>query len=101
MQDFLTFKVFITPTLLLIFYYMGALTIPVVGWYLSSWVKKSYFSTLSQSIIEQTTFKWNFILLIIFFVTLLSMEIFWRVLFEFFIAYFDMHDALMQINLNK
>ncbi len=98
MQDFLTFQTFITPTLLLIIYYIGALVIPVLGWYFTFWVKKAYLSDISQAIKDRTTPKQRFILFMIFFIALFSMEIFWRVMFEFFIAYFDMHDALMKLS---
>lgn len=98
MLDFLTFQTFITPTLLLIFYYLGALLIPILGWYFTIWIKKTYFTKLSQTIKSGTNAKQRIILLMVFFMTLLGMEIFWRVMFEFFIAYFDMHHALMEIN---
>lgn len=101
MQDILTFQTFITPTLLLFIYYVGALVIPLLCWYFTSWVKKVYLSDVSQHSKLRTTTRQRFMLFMIFFITLLCMEILWRVIFEFFIAYFDMHDALMKINLKK
>ena len=105
MQDFLTFQTFITPTLLIMMYYVGAVLIPLLSWSLARWIKRSYFSEVSGIIKEEihtrTTSKQHFIVLLAFLIAFLCMEIFWRVLFEFFIAYFDMHDALMKINLNK
>ena len=97
MLDFLTFQTFITPTILLIIYYIGALVIPVLGWYFTFWVKKAYLSDVSQAIKDRTSPKQRLMMFMIFFMTLLCMEIFWRMIFEFFIAYFDMHDALMKI----
>ena len=105
MQDFLTFQTFITPTLLIMMYYIGAVLIPLLSWTLARWIKRSYFTEVSGIIKEEiqtrTTSKQRFIVLLVFLIAFLCMEIFWRVLFEFFIAYFDMHDALMKINLNK
>ena len=105
MQDFLTFQTFITPTLLLLVYYTGAVLIPLLSWYLAQWIKRSYFPDLSGQIKEaiqtHTTPKQRFIVLLVFLIAFLFMEIFWRVIFEFFIAYFDMHNALMELNLNK
>ena len=98
MQDFLTFQTFITPTLLLIIYYIGALVIPVLSWYFTLWIKKVYLSDVSKAIKDRTSPKQRFILFMTFFITLLCMEIVWRVMFEFFIAYFDMHDALMKLS---
>ncbi len=101
MKDFLTFQTFITPTLLLVFYYIGAILIPLVSWALASWIKKVYFPELSvnvkQTLHKTTTQKQRLIVYGLFFFCFLCMEIFWRVMFEFFIAYFDMHDALMQL----
>jgi len=105
MQDFLTFQTFITPTLLILIYYVGAVVIPLISWYFARWVKRSYFSELSvhikKSVQTHSTPKQRFIVLVVFLIAFLCMEICWRVLFEFLIAYFDMHDALMNIKMNK
>lgn len=97
MQDFLSFNTFITPTLLIIMYYVGALLIPVLGWYFTFWIKKAYLSEVSQAIKNRTSPKHRMIVFMIFIMIFISMQIFWRVMFEFLIAYFDMHDALIQI----
>jgi len=101
MQEFLTFQTFITPTLLIVLYYIGALLIPVVSWYLAMWIKKTYSTDISKKIKEEihtrTTSKQRLFIYGVFFLCFLCMEIFWRVMFEFFIAYFDMHDALMKL----
>ncbi len=98
MLDFLTFQTFITPTLLIFIYYLGAVIIPILSWYFTFWVKKAYLSDVSKVIKDRTTPKQRLILFMVFFITLFCMEIFWRVMFEFLIAYFDMHDALMKLN---
>ena len=54
MRDFLTFQTFITPTLLIFIYYIGAILIPIVSWYLAKWIQRSYFSELSKNIKEGT-----------------------------------------------
>ena len=101
MKEFLTFQTFITPSLLLLIYCVGAVFIPILSWYLAKWIKNSYFSEISTTIEEDVkidmTFNQRLIMTIIFFLCFLCMEIVWRVMFEFFIAYFDMHDALMKL----
>jgi hypothetical protein len=101
MQDFLIFKTFITPILLLFIYYIGAVLIPLFSWLVSLWIKKRYFSNLSNKIKSEikrnTTFLQRLLLIGAFIFCFLCMELFWRVMFEFFIAYFDMHDALMKL----
>ena len=39
-MDFLTFKTFISPLALIIFYYMGAIVMPIFGWFFSRWLMK-------------------------------------------------------------
>ncbi|MCW8820802.1 MAG: DUF4282 domain-containing protein [Sulfurovum sp.] len=101
MKDFLTFHTFITPALLIFMYYIGAILIPVVSWYLARWIKKVYFSEISKkvktSLETHTVSRQRFLIYAVFFICFFCMEILWRVIFEFFIAYFDMHDALMKL----
>jgi hypothetical protein len=101
MKDFLTFQTFITPSLLIFIYYIGAVFIPLVSWYLVHWIKTVYFSQKdTHSEIEITvhiTFRQRLIMYTIFLISFLSMEILWRIMIEFFIAYFDMHDALIKL----
>jgi len=93
MKDFLTFQTFITPTLLIFIYYVGTVLIPIFSWYLARWIKTVY----KTEIETYTTFKQRSIGYAAFLICFFCMEIFWRVMFEFFIAYFDMHDALMKL----
>jgi len=46
MEKFLTFETFITPTLLILTYYVGTVIIPVLGWYFTFWVKKAYLADI-------------------------------------------------------
>lgn len=72
MKNFFTFKFFITPAILYISYYVGAILIPIIAWN-------------TPSIQEDIT---SLILVVIL------TEIAWRIFMEFFVAYFDMHRAL-------
>jgi hypothetical protein len=93
MVDFFTFKTFITPALLLVTYFMGALFILWMSWYIVLWLKKAYLKIEYYTSFKQRLLATFFFLLVFFFI-----EIGWRMLFEFFIAYFDMHQALMQLS---
>lgn len=97
MQDFLTFQTFITPTLLIIFYYLGAMVIPIVSYSIAKWIKSSYFKDIGNQIKKSLSLKQRASILSIALFCFICMEVFWRVIFEFFIAYFDMHDALMKL----
>jgi len=72
---------------------LGALVIPFVSYTLARWLKRSYLKDLNIII----TSKQRLWVMVLFLACFFCMELFWRMLFEFFIAYFDMHDALMKI----
>ncbi len=50
MVDFLTFKTFITPTLLVTMYYFAAIVIPLVSYTLVKWIQSSYFNDINNEI---------------------------------------------------
>jgi uncharacterized BrkB/YihY/UPF0761 family membrane protein len=99
MQDFLTFKTFISPTVLTIMYSFGLFIMPIFAWFVISKVKKY----IPSQIIEFKNKAFSQMRLqdkvkVIFFalLMLLCMEICWRMMFEFLIAYMQMHDALVR-----
>ena len=101
-MDFLTFKSFISTEVLIVFYYIGAITLTAGAWYFVTWLIQKYKSvniayekgkdTIWNSLNKKQKNK-----LIIFFVSsFIFMELFWRMLFEFLIAYMQIRDALLQ-----
>ena len=104
-MDFLTFKSFISTEVLIIFYYLGALILPIGIWLLFTWLIRKYRLLNSayengKEIIWKSLSRKQQINLVIFFVTsFLFMELFWRMFFEFLIAYMQMRDALLQTQL--
>ena len=75
--DILSFNAFITQDILIFFYYIGVIALPVLLYYL----RDSLFTT-------KKFFWFVFILLFV------CIELCWRMLFEAMIGYFDMHDYL-------
>ena len=98
MLDFLTFKTFITPTLLIVFYTMGAVLIPFLSYMVSKWLFSRYLKDVASTVKKLFTAKERIYMFSMSVFCFLCMELFWRMMFEFFIAYFDMHDALMRLN---
>ncbi|MCK4705446.1 MAG: DUF4282 domain-containing protein [Gammaproteobacteria bacterium] len=101
-MDFLSFKTFISIEVLIVFYYIGAVIFPVGLWILMSWLIRR-FSIFSDGYKVAKELFWNSLtnkqkikVLILFFVLFLFMELFWRMLFEFLIAYMQMRDALIK-----
>ncbi len=103
MIDFLTFKSFITPFFLIVFYYIGAVIIPIFSFLFILWIRDRYFLEFSLRIKkilkDKISFVQRVVFIALFIFSFLAMEIFWRMIFEFMIAYFDMHDALMRLTI--
>lgn len=100
-MDFLTFKSFISTEALILFYYIGALVMPIGIWILLNWLIRRYrFVNVAyengKEIIWRSLNKEQQIKLVALFIScFLLMELFWRMLFEFLIAYMQIRDALL------
>lgn len=105
MMDFLAFRSFISIQVLIIFYYLGALVLPVAIWLLLNWLIRKY-RLVNSAYVSGTDIIWKslsgkqqvlFVMVLV--ISFLFMELFWRMLFEYLIAYMQMRDALLQIQL--
>lgn len=102
MMDFLTFKSFISTEMLIFFYYIGVIILPAGAWYLVSWLIQKYqfvsvtYEKGKETIWKHLNHKQKNRLIIFFISTFIFMELFWRMLFEFLIAYMQIRDALLQ-----
>ena len=101
-MDFLTFKTFISPVALIAFYYMGAIVMPIFGWFFSRWlmkkigpIKKSYQETKKMASM-MFSLKYKTLFLLFFMMMFLFMELLWRMMFEFLIAYMQMWEVLVR-----
>lgn len=100
-MDFLTFKSFISTEVLILFYYIGAIGLPIGLWFLVTWLINKYqfiktsYENGQQLIWASLTPKQQKQIIAFFIFCLLFMELFWRMLFEFLIAYMQIRDALV------
>ncbi len=96
MYDFLTFKTFIAPSVLLVCYYLGAVVMPLLS---VIFVRKiaPYFGVLARTAVVQVPVKYRSRLYFMILVAFVCMEIIWRMMFEAMIAYFQMRDALVGV----
>ena len=103
MVDFLSFKTFISIDALIIFYYIGVIFLPVAAWFFMLWLVRKYqlFSggyELGKEVLwSSLSVKQKNILLMFFVFIFFFMELFWRMMFEFLIAYMQMRDALVHM----
>ena len=101
MTDFLTFKSFISPSILIVFYYMGVFTLPLIIWKFSTRITSQFrlLNTLYEKgqrlVWKILSTKQRLIVVFVFLSMLIMMEIIWRMMFEFLIAYMQIREALI------
>ncbi len=104
-MDFITFKSFISTEVLIVFYYLGALILPIGIWLLLAWIIRKYrllntaYANGKKLLWESLNRKQQTKFVAFFVISFLFMELFWRMFFEFLIAYMQMRDALLQTQL--
>lgn len=104
-MDFFTFKTFISTEVLIIFYYLGAIVIPIGIWLSLAWLLHRYgifnisYEKGKEIVWKSLNTKQKTNVVVFFITSLLFMELFWRMFFEFLIAYMQMRDALLQMPL--
>ena len=114
--NFLDFRLFISPVMLFVFYYLGAFFMPYAGWLIAKKVRKKFWlladsyepgqqavqqiDSSNQQVFGQRNLpvpgKGRFVVLLA--VLFIMLEIMWRILFEFLIAYFQMREALIGLS---
>ena len=101
MSDFLSFEHLISLKALIAFYYLGALVLPVAIWAFISWIRKKVplfgaAMNAGTSLVGTTlSTKQKVYFSTLFVVSFMMAELFWRILFEFLIAFIQMRNALM------
>ncbi len=101
MMDFLTFKSFISPAALIVLYYTGAVILPVASWAWAlrligrSGAAQRIYQKGRHALWQNLNYKQRTRGIVLFVGLFLLMELFWRMLFEFLIAYMQIHGALV------
>ena len=101
-MDYLIFKRFISIETLIIFYYIGAIILPVgLSIFARSLIKK--YELINKPYLTGEEFLWELLsnkqkvkLIGVFIIFFIFAQLFWRMLFEFLIAFMQMRDALLQ-----
>jgi hypothetical protein len=89
--EFLTFETFVSVPLLIAVYYAGALVVPVILF--SQRKKLLVYARIANEKLRFGKLKWILLLTFAFVV----FQIFWRMVFETIIGYFQMRDYLQQL----
>jgi len=99
--DFLAFRTLISEPVLIVFYYLGAVAMPVAAWFLALYLIRRF--EMAKGAYDMGRQLWLFSLpkkhrvwaIALMIGAFLFMELLWRMMFEFLIAYLQMHDALV------
>ena len=99
MWDFLSFNRFITQDVLIFFYYIGAVVMPIFLYFSRSAVLRrfTFFKTADETIhgfFATFSFQQKVMFWVLFIIMFFCMELCWRMVFEAMIGYFDMHEYL-------
>lgn len=101
--DFLSFRRYVSPYVLLFFYYLGAVLMPLAMVFFWAWLKRRFpvlddarrqLGDVGRSNFSSTQ-RVSFLLACIF--CFILAELFWRMMFEFMIAYFHMASDLQKL----
>jgi len=101
-MDFLTFKTFVSPTALILFYYLGAIVMPIFVWFTSRWLMKKVlfieeiYKKSKKVIFMTLSLGYKLLFLLLFIMIFLFMELLWRMMFEFLIAYMQIWEVLVK-----
>ena len=101
--DFFAFRTFVSQELLILGYALGAIGVPVASWALALWIKGRYRLVSAsyergKAVVRGLTRARDRALFWGMFLTaFVMMELMWRMMFEFLIAYLQMRDALVHL----
>lgn len=102
--DFILFKRFISLYVLIPFYYVGAVGIPFLGWFVLLRVRQQYPSVHAmEERIDKRLYqtargkKVRGVFILFFMVIFVFMEIMWRIFFEYLIAFLQIRDTLLRL----
>lgn len=105
MMEFLSFERFISIEVLITFYYIGTVIMPIGIFIFGKWLTRKFnivdaaYKTGKKIIWKSLTSKQKIKVGITFITCFMFMELFWRMLFEFLIAYMQIRDAMVHSQL--
>ncbi|WP_200387374.1 DUF4282 domain-containing protein [Thiocapsa imhoffii] len=100
-MDLLTFETLISIPVLIAFYYLGAVVMPVGAWILSLILIRRVALARQAAETGLELFKtalpwrWRLLMILLFGGLFLFMELMWRLMFEYLIAFMQIRDALV------
>ena len=102
-MEFLSFERFISTQVLILFYYIGAVIIPIGVFIFGKRLLYKFnifgatYKTGKEIVWNTLTGRQKIQVVMILVICFIFMELFWRMLFEFLIAYIQIRDALVHL----
>jgi len=99
--DFLLFERMVSIPVLIGFYYLGAVLAPLAAWLLALWLSRRLGRWLDlprqgrDRLWAQLPLRYRLLVILLALAAFLFMELLWRLLFEYLIAFMQMRDALL------
>ncbi len=101
LSDFLAFRTLISRHALLLFYYLGAVGMPLAAWLSARYllrrvsIAQDALDTGKRLVASGTCLRHRVLFIAMFMAAFLFMELMWRMMFEYLIAFMQMRDALV------
>jgi hypothetical protein len=97
--DFFAFHTFVSLDVLRVVYAVGAMGMPLLAWGVWRWLGRFQFwrwmrGTAVDATRQVVPKRWRVGAVLVFLLCFLCLELTWRMMFEFIIAYLQMHQAL-------
>lgn len=97
--DFFSFRTFVSLDVLRVVYALGAIGMPLMAWGVWLWLDRFLLwkwmrGTAADATRRVVPKRWRLTGILLFVLCFLCMELMWRMMFEFIIAYLQMRDAL-------
>lgn len=99
LADFFSFRTFVSLDVLRVVYALGAIGMPLMAWGVWLWLGRFALwnwmrGTAANATRRVVSRRWRLTGIVLFVLCFLCMELIWRMMFEFLIAYLQMRDAL-------
>ena len=99
--DFLSFRTLISGPVLVLFYYLGALGMPLAAWWMADRLLRRYAPARDavdsgrRLFVAMLPTRHRILAVGLFLAAFLFMELLWRMMFEYLIAFMQIRDALV------
>ncbi len=99
--DFLSFRTLVSQQVLIVFYYLGAAGMPLAAWVFARYLlgrfelARDAYDSGKRLLATALHRRQRVMMSVLFLIAFLFLELLWRMMFEYLIAFMQMRDALV------